>query len=418
MNSFLDNFQPNIVQFSDDVCIHKSCRGKYMICVNAMGIKWFEENFIKLEHIDGLIEGESLGPMCIMLEDSSANKLDVPRIYIPITEDIVSSDDIIGTFLIKALTDNSVYGEGIEGFRPGKDYYVNNTLYIWLTRKTDHITEDVEALIEENDDIVLPDYLTYDRITDTVSISDYFIELSDEEKKTKNYKYFYNKNKVQELSFSVDELNNLPQTFFSIILEYTMIEESLRSVAPNNGYDAVMNYYKNYKSDAATILLQTIFNQNIVDDTDSTASYICNSCTNTLSTSSSDNINTKSCYEKYKDAMNVWLEIMLADIDYYNDWFMIEEADSKYPNYDMIDSLIELLNASLEYGHWPTTSTTKKYGCSCPSLDSSYTDDECNKNIIMNYIKVLEWTKKCELTQNTNKIKVYGKQFAELLEKY
>jgi len=421
MNSFLDNFQPTIVQFSDDPCVPLSCRGRYMLCINITGIKWFEENFLKLE-IGGLIEGEALGPSLLMLEDSGANKLDVPRVYVPINEDLVKSDALLGKFLISGLTDNLVYAEGIEYFRPGQDYYVNETLYKWIVRKEDHQGNLVAPIDEENDDIVLPDYLVYDDKTETCSLSDAFNELTDEEKKTKNFKYFLNKNKMIGMKFSDDELENLASTFFKYVLEYTMIEDSARTIYPNNGYDAVMKYFANFKSDAATVLLQTIFNQDIVDDNaNDNVTYKCNSCSNTItSMSGSSTIEEKSCYEKYKDAMDIWLSSMLASIDYYNDWFMIRECDSKYANYDLIDILIDLLKSAIGYNHYPMSEKSKKkYGCSCPSLDSSYDDEsDCNKNILMNYIKVLEWTKKCELKQNTNKIRVYGKEFATLLSKY
>lgn len=418
--SFFSKFQPTIVQLSDDVCIPKSLRNQYMVCLNALGIKWFEENFISLE-VGGLVEGESLGPKLLMLEDSGANKIDVPRIYVPITSKIVSDDDLLGVFSIQALTKNVVYAEGIENFRPGVDYYVNETLYKWLTRKEDHIGNGIQSIAEENDDIVLPDYLVYDSKSDKYTISDYFLELTDLESHTTDLKFFYNKNKVMQLQFSGDELDNLPQTFFKIILEYTMILDKKRQVSPNNGYDAVMNYFANFKSDAATTLLQTIFNTNIIEDdsTSTTTTYKCNSCNNTsVSLLGNSDIDTKSCYEKYKDAMDLWLSEMLSNIDYYNDWFMMTEADAKYSNYDMIDLLIELLKSLIEYNHYPVSSESKKYNCNCPSLDSSYNDNECYSNAVKNYILVLEWIKKCEIVQNKNKIKVYGKEFAELLKKY
>ena len=89
--SFLNNFQPFVVKFIDDICIPKSCRGKYLLCINAMGIKWFEENYITLEYGDGFVEGEVLGPKYLMLEDSGANKFDMPRIYVPITQELLSN---------------------------------------------------------------------------------------------------------------------------------------------------------------------------------------------------------------------------------------------------------------------------------------------------------------------------------------
>lgn len=418
MSNLLSNIQPVILHLSSDVCIPKSLRDKYVVCLYGLGITWFEENFISLE-VGGLIEGEDLGPAMLMLEDSDANKLDVPRIYIPIVEGL--DEGLISKFWLKGLSNNDTYSTGLPGFRPGKDYYVNQTMYTWLTRKTDHKGNGIQAISEENDDIILPDYLDYDYQSETYSISKYFEDLSLEEKKTTDLSYFLNKNKISSLSFSEEELASLPQTFFKIILEYTLISQERRALYPNNGYEAVMNYFANYKSDAATVLLQTIFNSAIVSDVDTstTKSYTCNSCTNTVTTTTSSfDPTTATCYEKYQNAMDIWLEEMLANINYYNEWFMNVIGSEKYSNSDMIDLLVQLLEAAIEYNSWPTTSTTKKYNCNCPSLDSSYTDDECNKNILKNYIKVLEWVKECKLLQNKNKIKVYGKEFASLLEKY
>lgn len=418
--NFLSSFQPSIVHLSTDMCIPKSLQGKYMLCLNALGIKWFEENFISLE-IGGLIEGESLGPNHIMLEDSGSNKIDVPRIYVVINESLVKDDSLLSNFFIQGLTNNLIYADGIEGFRPGIDYYVNETFNKWLTRKEDHNSISIAPISTENDDIVLPDYIVYDRKTDIYNISDYFEELTDVEKNTNNLNFFLNKNKIQDLKFSTDELDNLPQIFFKIILEYNMIDKDRKNIYPNNGYFAVMKYYANFKSDEATTLLQTIFNQDIVDASEvgQTITYKCNTCNNTQTTIFGDSsIDNKSCYEKYKDAMDIWLSSMLSDIDYYNDWFMEKEGTIKYANYDMIDLLIDLLKSAIEYNHFPEEITKKPYNCNCPSLDSSYNDNDCNINILKNYIKVLEWTKKCELVQNTNKIKVYGKDFAEFLKKY
>lgn len=418
MDNFFSHIQPPIVHLSNDACIPKSLRNKYCICIYTLGIKWFEENYISLE-VEGVIEGESLGPKFLMLEDSGANKLDVPRIYIPLTETV--NKELMSKFWISGLTNNDVYATGISGFRPGKDYYVNSTMYTWLTRKTDHVGEGISSISEENDDIVLPDYLYYDRETDSYGISESFVSLTTEENKTYDLDYFTNKNKINSLEFTEDELSSLPQTFFNIILDYNLVSEDVKSISPNNGYLAVMKYFANYKSDAATVLLQTIFNTDIVEDNSSSTSksYTCNTCTNTVtSTSTEYDPSTATCYEKYQNAMNIWLEQMLSNIDYYDDWFMYVNGSTKYANYDMIDLLIKLLESAIEYNVWPSTTTTRSYNCNCPSLDSSYSDDECNKNIVKNYIKVLQWVRECKLKENKNKIKVYGKEFATLLEKY
>lgn len=418
--SFLNIFQPFVVKFIDDACIPKSCRGKYLLCINAMGIKWFEENYIKLEYGDGFVEGEVLGPKYLMLEDNGNNKFDMPRIYVPITKELISNDTSeLGKFLIKALTNNSIYGTGIESFRPSKEYYLNETLYKWCTKTKDNADNTIQPLVEEDDDIYLPDYLFYDKENDRPKITSYFEELTDDEKKSIDLNFFFNKNEISDLKFTEDDFYFFPQTFFKIILKYTAISEESKQTVPNNVYDIVQKYFANHKSDEATRLLQTIMNTS-TDGTDlpSTIST-CNSCTNQYNLlNGSPNITEKTCLEKYKDAMDSWLKIMLGDLVYYHSWMTVNENNVKYPNYDLIDLLIEFLNEYIKYDNFPSKEqkTTTNFGC--PSLDSFYNDSECIKNTIMNYIKVLEWVKKCETVKNRNKIKVYGKDFANYILKY
>ena len=418
--SFLNIFQPFVVKFIDDACIPKSCRGKYLLCINAMGIKWFEENYIKLEYGDGFVEGEVLGPKYLMLEDSGNNKFDMPRIYVPITKELISNyTSELGKFLIKALTNNSIYGTGIESFRPSKEYYLNETLYKWCTKTKDNTNNNIQPLIEEDDDIYLPDYLFYDKENARPKITSYFEELTDDEKKSIDLNFFFNKNEISDLKFTEDDFYFFPQTFFKIILKYTAISEENKQTVPNNVYDIVQKYFANHKSDEATRLLQTIMNTS-TDGTDlpSTIST-CNSCTNQYNLlNGSPNITEKTCLEKYKDAMDSWLKIMLGDLVYYHYWMTVNENNVKYPNYDLIDLLIEFLNEYIKYGNFPSKEQNNITNFGCPSLDSSYNDSECIKNTIINYIKVLEWVKKCETVKNRNKIKVYGKDFANYLLTY
>lgn len=420
MNSFLDNFQPFIVHFTDDACIPKDCRGQYMLCVNAMGIKWFEENYIKLEFGNSsFLGGEALGPKYLMLEDSDSNKFDMPRVYIPITRELSNDDSKLGEFLIKALTDESLYGSGIDGFRPSKEYYVNETLYKYLRRTTDHLGNDIDSLIEEDDDIYLPDYLSYDRINDKPLVTDYFLELEDDEKRSRDLSFFFRKNEISKLKFNSYDFDFLPQTFFRLVLQYTKIGDARRIVSPNNVYDAVQKYWANHKSDDATTLLQIIMQTPAKSSSDMSPTLSCNSCLNTSTSNGySSSIIEKSCYEKYKDAMDEWLSIMLSDINYNLDWMYEEQSDMKFPNFDLIDLLSQLLEEYIEYGKFPKVEEQRNGSCDCPSLDASYSSDGCAKNTILNYIKVLEWSKKCELAKNKNKVKVYGKEFASFLKKF
>jgi hypothetical protein len=54
--------------------------------------------------------------------------------------------------------------------------------------------------------------------------------------------------------------------------------------------------------------------------------------------------------------------------------------------------------------------------CDCPE-PVSFDENECNYNILKNYMNIFNWVFDEEIDANVNKIKIYGKQFAELLPK-
>jgi hypothetical protein len=92
------------------------------------------------------------------------------------------------------------------------------------------------------------------------------------------------------------------------------------------------------------------------------------------------------------------------------------------PNTALIDKLMQLLTEFLGLGYNLNLSGNDVSTCGChkskycPSLDDAINDDNCsNRAIIMNYIKVLNWVKNDEVSQNINKIKIYGQQFATIL---
>lgn len=378
----LNKIQSSIIRFADDSPLIE----RYLICLDVVGIS---------------------------IQDY--NNIDIPRIYIPITHD--TDVESIENFYFESIGNPSIYKEGIENFRPGTEYYINETLQLLLGEDLD-----LDPMM------VKPNYLIYDNVSKSYKISEYFTELDDFESNISDLTYFANKNSEDKAMFLDDDLDNLPQSFFKIILgEYidnigTTISDETKDIQPNPAYEAVMKYFVNYKNDAATRLLKVVFDTKIIDDTNIVKSYVCNSCTNTYQDiSGSKDIADKTCLEKYQDAMIIWLQSMLSSIDYYNDWFMSSDtSDKKISNVEMINTLILLLESLLKYGNYPSTKTTKKYNCGCPSLDSSYDSsyDECSSNIIKNYIQVLKWVKDCRLFENKNKIGVYGKEFANLLIKY
>lgn len=415
MSNFLSYFQPTIVKFAYDSCIPKSLQGHYALNINAMGIDWFKENFILYELGDGqtLLGVKDGVEFNLLLEDSGANKFDIPRMYIVLDEKY--SEDKLGEFVIKVLSNPELYGDGIKEFRPGYQYYVNETLYGYLRAKTDHNGQLKAPIITENLDIVLPNYLV--ESADSCKISDYFTELSNDEKNSSNTSWFIKKNNLVELAYSEYELKNFIQTFCKIILDGTEISSEDKVTSINQIYKKVLEYWST-GYDEALVNLQLILSTKSKTTPEYTTAT-CNSCFNTISTNSSTSIDTTSCYDIYIEAMKQWLQDMLGNTSFYEDWFMMTIDDAKVPNADLIDSEIKLIQALLDSGLYIGTSdsTMEKSVCNCPSLDSSYTDDECNRNILKNYIKVLQWVKACQISANKNKIKVYGSEFGELLTK-
>ena len=80
-----------------------------------------------------------------------------------------------------------------------------------------------------------------------------------------------------------------------------------------------------------------------------------------------------------------------------------------YPNKKMIMEIVSNLDINI------ITDTDNINTMFCPSLDNS--SDSCNRSIIQNYLKVLEFVKTNTILENKNKIKVYGETFGELLPK-
>lgn len=380
-----------------------------------MAIDWFQENFIMYELGDGqaLLGIKDGFGINLLLEDSNSNRFDIPRIYVVLDEKY--SEDKLGEFIIKVLSNPEMYGDGIKGFRPGCQYYVNKTLYGYLRTKTDYNGQLKAPIIEENLDIVLPNYLVED--SNSCRISDYFMELSDNEKKSNNVDWFIKKNALIELKYSEDELKNFTQTFCKIILAGTQISPEDRITSENQIYKKVLEYWSTGYDQALTNI-QLILSTKSKTSPEYTTTT-CNSCFNTTSTTTSSSIDTTSCYDLYIGAMKQWLQDMLADTNFYNDWFMDTLDNTKYPNISLIDTEITLIQSLLDSGLYigTTDTTTTKTSCNCPSLDSSYDDDTCNRNILMNYIKVLQWVRNCQISANRNKIKIYGSEFGKLLTK-
>ncbi len=275
---------------------------------------------------------------------------------------------------------------------------------------------------------------------------DQFDDLSDIKiKDIDNIAYFIHKNNNAKNTFSEDELNQLNATFMKQIIKYSPMYKSYKDTL-DFVYKNVIDYYANGQYDDATVLMNSIFNTTLTTTT-ATSSCNCNTQTNcssgstsynTINTGTSTiNIDTATCLDKYKAAMYQWLLQMLSDVNFYCNWMFVtlEENDNiTVPNEILLDALIDLLTDFLNAGYdLSNLRSTCKTGCGCghsksnnsnssmsskcsdlSGYDSSSNGSCTNENIISNYIKVLNWVKNDEINENKNKIYLYGKQFAEI----
>ena len=308
----------------------------------------------------------------------------------------------------------------------------------------EEIPEDEEPLEEEItlDDITYPDYLIMD--TDGIRINDYWQPILNNDN-INNIEYLIFKNKLKDNVFTEEELLALNSTFMKSIQRYSTFTDY--NLGTNAIYKAVIDFYANGQYDAATVLMNTIFNGTI-STTTVTSTCGCgtqSTCATSLSSGSTGintgteviPVDTASCIDKYKAAIYQWLIQMLSDTSFYCCWMFTEneELDESNPNTLLIDMLIELLEEFLALGidlsNLGSSSTTS---CNCGHSikyngyknNSSDCTDLLNNNIngglnncsnygiISNYIKVLKWVRNNEIEENKNKIYIYGKQFAEI----
>ena len=135
MNTFYTHIQPNIIKFSDDSLIPENLQCHYAINYNVWGIDYFFENYILEESPDGIFLALENNDMFGLLLENSLNEtsvIDIPRIYIVITEEFMNGTSKFQEFILNAAKNNEIYSTGIEGFRPGKDYFFFISLYDYL----------------------------------------------------------------------------------------------------------------------------------------------------------------------------------------------------------------------------------------------------------------------------------------------
>ena len=360
-------------------------------------------------------------------------------LFIPINE-FISKDhegNEIFTFInnIKML-DNAaeiaVYiNDGIDDFYPGENYFVSESL---------------GNFIGADESIVMPDYLIsfYDHIECNLNAYEDLSNIYN--KDIPNLNYFISKNYFEDNEFSIEDINKFYMTFFKLINKLSTLDDF---TGINELYRIVINYWMNGQVDDTLVNLNILSNYTPDTTTTNTSGCGCSSSsscysssifnlgsttTTTLATNITTDDSNSDCIVSYQNNMKALMIQMLSDPQFYCDWFNIDLGDDTQqliPNEVLCDALINLIKAliGLEYDI-NTGSSNNSFSCGhmykggkCPNSEldnySNYINDGSNNcgpyKILNNYIKVLEWVKNGEIKTNINKIKIYGKEFGELL---
>lgn len=411
MNTFYKNIQPSIIKFTDDDIFPENVKCHYAINYNVWGIDYFFENYLLQESSDGIFMILNEDRFNFLLEDSLDNQssLDIPRLYILLTDNFLKDDSKFYEFIMKASKDNEIYATGIEGFRPITDYYINTTLFNYLAN-INAVDIEINEMDEYNPSTIkFPNYLD-----DSGHITKYFEDLSGEViRDYTNLNYFHKKNSLLDGSYSEDELNNFYQGVASIILANSTIQghSELWNKQKNQIYDKVLNYYANSKVDDASIALNLILNSNYgVVNTNIMTQQNCG-----CSTNSNSNL-SPSCSILYEQAMPLYLKQMFGDKEFYEDWFCIYLSDEeKIPNDLLIETLELFIKEfiAIDY-NLDLSQKNTLYQCDCNS-SLSLNNSSLEYKKLYNFLQILEWINLYQLDENTNKIKIYGEQFGELL---
>ena len=405
----MNYIQPTIVKLSDSEDIPTSLHNNYMINLNIVGIKYFQENFIIQENSNGDFimkesyqEGDPVPGFAWLLEESLSEEdvIDIPRAYIVISADLVKDDSKLKAYTINGLIDNNVFIEGVDGFVPGKDFFINETLYRYLREFNN---------VEENEDVILPNYLNKNG-----EISENFVELDCREKDYSNIEYYYNKNKLAANTYSEEQLNDFYATFASTILEYTQIDDETRATPKNQVYELVLKYFANHQTDATSVALNLILNTpyaNLTNGNCGCAKTGCNGSNSSITGSSE----TQSCYDIYIAALKNYIKTMLGDTDFYNDWFTILMPNGEYITNDtLIDALETLIHEFIALGYDLSNlgkKNSKAISCGCSNISYSSTADY---SVLLNYLNILDWLRNCNMQYNLNKTKIYGEKLGEI----
>lgn len=215
-----------------------------------------------------------------------------------------------------------------------------------------------------------------------------------------DYVYYANLNRVLEsTSLTEDAILNAKSTFANIILTQSNIEDvSIKTQI----YKKVLSFYRDNMTDETLQTLNLIMSSSSYsyNDMSTMTSCGCNS-------SSSNPTLTQSCPESYVAALSLYMKQMFSDLDFYYTFMFVDNE----PNEILLNNLIELLKALLNMNLSMNFDKKDTNHCKCGTIENN---NESAIKAILNYIKVLEWIKNCEIEENTNKIRLYGENFAEI----
>lgn len=350
-------------------------------------------------------------------------------LFLSINDKIFADNNDVQIFLYSFFNKSfdeisELIANGIEGrYEYGEDYSISWSLYQLLSS---YGNNSIVNLIsnESESKFIFPDL--FDSQFNIINRDKY------ETVADTNLYYFWRLNNLIDSSLTDEELNSFVKTFCKIILENTTFDDF--TDIKNSIYKMVLNYYANGGNDDTVIALNLLLGSDSLisgstNQISCCSTYTANSSASNNGTNSSissqdianilsSSTSYVSCKDNYMKAMFLYLVQMLSDIQFYCDWFMIHsDTGDSYPNLVLIDKLKQLfeefkgLNYDLSFG-----ADSKQHSCKCDGRNKH--NDSLNDNnwrIIDNYYKVLEYVENDEIEENCNKIKVYGKEFAEIL---
>lgn len=282
--------------------------------------------------------------------------------------------------------------------------------------------EEIDEIDEDlSSKIVMKDYVLYDHDLNFSQNTDAYKYLYDiNNKDMRNLEWFYHMNNWIDYEYSREELCNIPKTFFTIINDNAMVQNP--ETVKNQIYDKIVKYYANGGWDDALVNLNLILNSTIPTTLPSSKLNCgCNGGNgNGLGNDTANGLT--SCADLYKNAIDEWLKKMLADDEFYKDWFFtIISGMCPTPNIEMIDPLIDLLTEYVDNNlGGPNNNGRFNPNRGYDIFNHMNCCNDCSgndtyKNIILHYIEVLKAVKNNDIDANKNMIRIYGEEFAGIL---